>query len=230
MRIAFLAAVATILLIAAGCGGGGGAGAEPGHLEPQDAYLPLATGNWWEYEYRAPTVESSQGARIPDRATYRVLGPLTISGQEWFEVQVTEWVAADGIGDPVSQNTVYLRETREGVFFYEELNKIALQWLKRNASPGDTWQPEKDLGITWEMLDRHATADTQAGVFTGCLKVAEHDVYTSGSDQIEEVWERWFKQGVGMVMDRYWAEIPSSQQYPGLDPWDEHALLAYQVN
>ncbi len=230
MKAPIVAALAAALVLIAGCGGGGGAaGPEPGSVDTAQAYVPLDTGNWWLYEYRAPTLAPAQGVRIPDRSTRRVVRSRVIANKQWFEVELTDWCVADGIEDPTFQTIVFLRETTEGVYYYHDVTKQALPWVKKSAATGETWQPEKALGITWEMGSKSASADTPAGQFTGCTMVIERDVFGTGSEQTTEVWERWFKRGVGMVMDRYWGEPLDAQDYPGLDPWDETALLDYEI-
>jgi hypothetical protein len=230
MRILLGSALLVLLVGFLGCGGGGGAGIERGYVDPAQAYLPLKVGNWWLYEYRVPTVNAAQASRIPDRSTRRVLGTHVIGAQQWFEVELVDWVAADGVDNPVSRATVYLRETPDGLYYYDDLKKMALPWINKTAQVGDTWQPPKDIGIRWELVSRTATVVTPAGTFSDCLMVAEHDVFASGEEQTYEVWERWFKRGVGMVMDRFWARLVDSQGYDDLEPWDELALMEYRVN
>jgi len=193
------------------------------------AYMPLTAGNWWQYEYRMPTVATAQSDRIPDRSTRRVLGSHTINNQQWFEIEVVDWSSEDGIDDPIGRNVIWMRETIQGVYLYDEVNKTALPWIKKTAQVGDTWTPDVDLDIVWELRSKTDTVQTAAGKFSGCLVVAERDVFGMGSETIEEVWERWFKRGIGMVMDRYWSDVPEVQQYGDLKPWDEAALMAYQV-
>jgi hypothetical protein len=203
-----------------GCGGGGGGGGqlEPGSVEPSQAYLPLAIGNRWAYEYRNAQVGAAQEP-IADRSTREVVATRAIGRQEWFEVQVREWLSVRGPDHPLQITTVLLRETKDGVYYYHDVTRRALMWLNKHAQVGDTWQDLAGLGLVFKLAGADETAAVPAGSFVGCVRVEEYDPHEPGQPQPH--WERWFKKGVGMVLDRFW-EAPDR-------PVDETALREYHL-
>lgn len=220
-RASAIVAFALCLPVIGGCGGGGSRRAQPGSVETSRAFLPLRVGNWWVYEYRAPTVQGSQLQPVPDHSTRTVVGTTVIEGKQWFEVEIREWRSEDGPDKPLTVTTVLLRETDDGVYYYWDLYKVPLKWLDKSAQVGQQWTPPVDVDITWTLQDTNAQVNTPAGTFSDCWHVLEKDVFGSGDDQVTELYERWYKQGVGMVLDRYW---PTPER-----AWDEHALLDYHV-
>jgi hypothetical protein len=191
---------AALVLSAAGCGGGGGV--EPGSVPAADAFMPLTTGNWWTYELKAPdTPVTSAQEPVADRLKLTVLGPEAVDGQEWYAIEAVTWVDATGPDHPQSATTVRLRETTRGVYYYEDLTRTGLLWLDKQAAVGAEWQGPAALGIWWKLDALNDTVTAPSEVFTACRHVTEHD--PAGSGKADHLYDRWFKQGVGLVLERY---------------------------
>lgn len=206
-----------LAVVLSGCGGGSG-GVEPGSLPTEESFLPLKVGNWWTWELRTPDTPVIPGQVVPDRQTATVAGTSVIDGKEWFELQIVNWDSATG--DPVGGTTsVLMRETADGVYYYYDVLRTGLKWLDKRAAVGSTWDGPAGLSIWWELVGIHDTVQAPTETFTDCWHVKEHDPV--GGDSQEEVWERWFRRGVGLVLERYWGTDG--------EPWDDKVLLGRNV-
>ncbi len=193
------------MILLAGCGGGGGGGSsvESGSLPAASSYWPLRVGNVWQYELREAQVAAAQ-VPPPDRTTHRILGTQIIANKEWFQDQVLSWHSSAGPSDPdATTTTVLLRETTAGLYYYDELTGAALPFIDKTASVGGHWAAPAGLPYTWDLLDINASITVPAGTYDGCWRIVMHVPQTGTDDQL---WERWFKQGVGLILERYWSD------------------------
>jgi len=189
-----------------------------GSLPAQEAFLPLKVGNEWVYELRSPDTPVTPGQVVADRLTAKVVGRTVIDGKEWFELQIVNWDSATG--DPVGgTTTILMRETADGVYYYYDVLRTGLKWLDRRAGVGESWSGPPGLGIWWELVGIHDTVQAPTETFTDCWHVKQHD--PTGGGSLEEVWERWFRRGVGLVLVRFWGDDGTA--------WDDQVLLQRTV-
>lgn len=219
-RIATPLLLVTLASLLGGCGGGSGSSSgegEPGSLPTQQSFFPLKVDNEWVWELRTPDTPVTPQDVLPDRQTAKVVGTRGIDGKQWFEIRVTDWVSTTG--EPVGASRIILmRETAEGVYLYYDVLRTGLKWLERRAAVGGKWEAPKPLTIWWELVGIGDTVQAPAGTFSGCWHVNEHVPH---GEAREEVWERWFKRGVGMVLERFWGEDGTA--------WDDKVLREYHV-
>lgn len=212
-------AVVSVVVIAAGCGGGGGGSSvSPGSLPTAQSYWPLKVGNVWQYELiNAPTTTAD--ATPVDRTTHTIVGTQVINNDQWFEDQVESWHSSAGPSDPnATTTTVLLRETTAGLYYYDSVSQQALPFIDKTATMGGSWGSPGGLPYTWDLTDTNASITVSAGTFDGCWQIFMHVPQTGAQDQL---WERWFKQGVGMLLERYWSDPQT--------PIDDQSLLSYTV-
>jgi hypothetical protein len=216
-----LALLALLLIVlASGCGGGGGGTTiEPGSVPTASAFVPLRIGNVWQYELVNAQVTAAQTPPA-DRVTERVIAGETIANQQWFDVASTSWHSAAGPSDPdATTDMVKLRETAAGLYYYDELSHVALPFVDKAATMGGHWSAPAGLPYTWDLVDTNATITVPAGTLTGCWRVVMH--VPQGGSIPDELWERWFKRGVGLVLERYWFDPTTAI--------DDMSLLSYTV-
>ena len=208
-----------LMILLAGCGGGGGGSSvESGSLPTASSYWPLRVGNVWQYELRTAQVTA---AEVPpaDRTTHRIVGTEVLANKEWFQDQVVSWHSSAGVSDPnATTTTVLLRETTAGVYYYDELTGAGLPFVDKAATVGGHWPAPASLPYTWDLLDINASITVPANTYTGCWRIVMHVPQTGAADQL---WERWFKQGVGLILERYWADATT--------PIDDMDLLSSTV-
>ncbi|MCX7600004.1 MAG: hypothetical protein N2512_14225 [Armatimonadetes bacterium] len=221
VRIARIALILVALAcISAGCGGGSGGDSstvEPGSLPAAQSFFPLKVDNEWVWQLRTPDTPVTPSEVLPDRQTAKVVGTREIAKKEWFELEVTDWLSTTG--EPVGgTRTILMRETAEGVYLYYDLLETGLKWLDRRAAVGARWNAPQPLTIWWELVGTGDTVHAPNEAFAGCWHVKEH---IPGNTNQEEVWERWFKRGVGLVLERFWGEDGTA--------WDDKVLLEYHV-
>jgi hypothetical protein len=182
-------------------------------------FIPLRIGNVWQYELRAAQVAAAQ-ALPPDRVTQRIVGTQDISGEEWFQDQATSWHSSAGPNDPdATTRTVKLRETAAGLYYYDDFNHVGLPFIDKRAVTGGHWSAPAGRPYTWDLIDTNASITVPAGTFTGCWRIVMH--VPSGGSAPDELWERWFKRGVGLILERYWSDPTAAV--------DDMALLSYTV-
>jgi hypothetical protein len=205
MQRLLLASIALFLMILlAGCGGGGGGSSvSPGSLPAASSYWPLKVGNVWQYELRTAQVTAAD-VPPPDRVTHRIIGTETLANQEWFQDQAESWHSSAGPSDPnATTTTVLLRETTAGLYYYDNLTAAGLPFVDATAVMGGHWTAPASLPYTWDLVDTNASITVPAGAYDGCWRIVMHVPQTGAADQL---WERWFKKGVGIILERYWSD------------------------
>ena len=224
-RSAAVAAAAFLAVLIMGCGGGGGGGhrAEPGAVPKDEAYMPLAVGNRWVYEYRVPQINTAQDSEepIPDHSTRTVIGTTEIDGKEWYEVEMIEWAAELGQEHPIDVFHHWFRETDEGVYLWHSTLRKPILWLKKPPRLDDHWAgigPWGD-GYDWFVQSTEDTITVPYGTLEGCVRILEQEPEDPEAG-VRHEYLRWFKKGIGMVAEQYW-HIPNDPQ----GPWDETALI-----
>ncbi len=219
---AVLAVIVGVSVSGCGGGGGGGSGAEPGSVPRDEAYMPLAVGNRWVYEYRAPEINvADDNQPLPDHSTRTVIGTTEIDGKIWYEVELVEWAEELGPDKPIDVHHAWFRETDKGVYLWHSTLRKAIMWLKKPPTAGLHWSgigPWGD-GYDWYVQATDDTVKVPYGTISGCVRILEREPLDEEA-QVRHEWLRWFKKGIGMVAEQYW-HIPNDPD----GPWDETALI-----
>ncbi len=180
--------------------------------------MPLAAGNRWVYEYRNAQVQSKEEPP-PDRSTRTIVASVVIDGKQWFQLEVIDWRSWEGIDQGEPPAYVLVRETPEGLFRYLDLaggGYTQMPLIRKPVADGAQWTCDELPGFSWEITSTNETVQAMGQEITGCIHVVQHEPPEEGQTE-GPVYEYWFKQGLGMVMDRYWPN-PST-------PLDEAVLL-----
>jgi hypothetical protein len=215
--IAILSALTlSILLIA--CGSDSSGPSEPGD------WLPLAVGNWWQYELDgfwltmygdtvdwSGTFDREVTALCEHSGDFQVYEFSTVmhSFQSTPDTTVEQW----------DTMYIYLRETEEELRGYDDTLTTDYELIAQYPlTVGDSWNAysDPDSTIMYEVTSLSATASVPAGSYSSCAVLRETD-----STLPLYSWDTYLHRGVGIVF-----EVINS----GVLEYAEISLSAFNVN
>lgn len=142
-------------------------------------YFPLQLGNEWHYRFGAGG----------DSSTVRIQDTVSIAEESWFEFQwdsgLSEYYRPDSTGQ---------------IFRYIPGQVLELLFYDFEKAVGDSYLIQLDIGpatyITVVKIEsRHDTVETDAGIFTDCIRLFFDDPLATDDEQ----W-KWFAPEIGLVM------------------------------
>ena len=209
--IAALFIALILVLLVAGCGGGGSTS-----TPETAAYLPLAIGNEWHYQYNEYTQPASVRARgamlrhhsglapaskvqskdLEAEDVVQITGIQQIGGAQWYSA-VAQYVG----GEPA--DPIYLRHIAQGLQRKDALSDPAFYMIRTPIEVGTTWTVFFGSGSATYHEDFIITSVGQtvsvpAGTYDNCI-VIENIFQQAG--QPDDVITYWYSPGVGQVRE-----------------------------
>ncbi len=202
MRYALFGAVVFAMLLAA-CGDGDSTGPSAG----DDDYLPLAVGNYWDYDIDGTLVTpGGDTTYVSGQFGREIFG--TTTHQQGFEVysmeQRTEFDAPDT--SLVYLDTVYVYETEEEVHVYQDtVTADYTLYLQMPLDVGDSWT--SDSLETMTVISLTSAVETSQGTYSDCAHLRL--TFDDDQDRMENL---YLAPGVGLVKQTFYDEEPTATE------------------
>ena len=196
MRQAMTGAMLLALLLTA-CGGEDSTGPSGGG----DDYLPLAVGNYWNYDIDGTLVGAGGDTTyVTGQFNRDIFG--TTSHQQGFQVYSMEQETQIDAPDTtvIYADTVYVYETEEVVRVYQDtVTADYTLYLQMPLDVGDSWT--SDSLETMTVISLTSTVETSLGTYSDCAHLRL--TFEDDQDQMENL---YLAPGVGLVKQTFYDE------------------------
>jgi hypothetical protein len=195
----FLAVMISFCILSCG---DGSTGPEP----PEEDWLPLAVGNWWDGNISGYMLTGTSPDTIVFDGTAERRITALVEHDDGFQVYLMETIMEMTASSPdttISMSDsifIYLRNTGDEMRGYQDLQTSEYQLMARfPLTAGDSWLQWDDSTVTTEVEALDGSVTVPAGSYSGCAVLLETD-----SIQPEYAWRNYLHRGTGIVKDSVW--------------------------
>jgi len=192
-----------IALLLAACGDEDSTGPSGG----SDDYLPLAVGNYWDYDMNGTLVSSAGDTTyINGQFSRDMFG--TTDHQQGFQVYAVEQQTQIDAPDTtvIYADTVYVYETEEVVRVYQDtVTADYTLYLQMPLDVGDSWT--SDSLETMTVMSLTSTVETSLGTYSDCAHLQL--TFADDPDRMENL---YLAPGVGLVKQTFYDEEPAATE------------------